>query len=125
MTRGTSSRLTRSLTIIICGRCGGTIQVTISPALNFETCSDTGKLHPFLWKNTEGWPVEFVSVNVAALSGYETVDFTSGKISYLDVIHPEDLKRVSGEVAKFSSEKGRDRFNHEPYRIIAKDGTVK
>lgn len=79
----------------------------------------------FLWKNTEAWPVEFVSVNVAALSGYEAEHFTAGKISYLEIIHPEDLKRVSEEVAKFSSVEGRNRFSHEPYRIIAKNGTVK
>ena len=36
ITRGTLFLLIRSLTIIICGNCGGTIHVTISPAWNPE-----------------------------------------------------------------------------------------
>jgi PAS domain S-box-containing protein len=79
----------------------------------------------FLWKNAEGWPVEFVSDNVIELSGYTTEEYTSGEISYARLIHPDDLERVENEVKTFSAEEGKERFIHEPYRIVTKDGEVK
>jgi len=79
----------------------------------------------FLWENKERWPVEFVSDNVKALFGYTAEDFTSGSVSYVDVVYPKDLERVAEEVSEFSSQEGVERFSHEPYRIITKDGTVK
>lgn len=79
----------------------------------------------FLWKNQEGWPVEFVSDNVVELFGYTVEEFTSGQVSYANTIHRDDLKRVAKEVATFSNEKDRTVFVHEPYRIISKDGHVR
>jgi len=79
----------------------------------------------FLWKNADGWPVEFVSDNVNGLFGYKAEEFTSGKIPYAGVIHPLDLKRVKKEVEKFSGEEGREEFTHDPYRIFTKDGEIK
>ena len=79
----------------------------------------------FLWKNADGWPVEFVSDNVADLFGYRAEEFTSGQVSYADTVHPDDLQRVAQEVKTFSSENDRTVFGHEPYRIIAKQGDIK
>jgi PAS domain S-box-containing protein len=79
----------------------------------------------FIWRNTEGWPVEFVSENVKELFGYTAEEFTSGKVSYAKTVHPDDLERVAREVTTFSSEEGREKFAHEPYRIVHKDGKVK
>ena len=79
----------------------------------------------FLWKNIEGWPVEFVSENVMELFGYSVDDFVSGRVLYAKVVHPDDLERVAGEVANFSIGKKRKRFTHEPYRIVTKDGQIK
>ena len=79
----------------------------------------------FLWKNIEGWPVEFVSENVMELFGYSVDDFVSGRVLYAKVVHPDDLERVAGEVANFSIRKKRKRFTHEPYRIVTKDGQIK
>ena len=79
----------------------------------------------FLWKNAEGWPVEFVSDNVNELFGYKAEDFTSGKIAYLEVVHPDDLERVEKEVTTFSAEKGREEFTHDPYRVLTRDGELK
>ena len=59
------------------------------------------------------------------LFGYSADDFTSGKVSYAAVIHPDDLAKVMEEVSTFSKEKGRQGFVHEPYRILTKDGKVK
>jgi len=79
----------------------------------------------FLWKNAEGWPVEFVSENVIRLLGYSATDLISGRVSYSEIIHPDDLERVAGEVTKFSAGKKREKFSHEPYRIVTKDGKIK
>jgi PAS domain S-box-containing protein len=79
----------------------------------------------FLWKNVEGWPVEFVSTNVRNLFGYSADDFTSGRISYGLVIHPEDVSRAAQEVVLHGEMEDRLDFDHAPYRIITKDGQVK
>ncbi len=79
----------------------------------------------FLWKNTENWPVEYVSENVKNLYGYSAEDFMSGKVSYSEIVHPEDLERVGGEVTRNSMDKERADFVHEPYRIITEDGQVR
>ena len=79
----------------------------------------------FLWKNAEGWPVEFVSDNVKELFGYKAEEFASGKIAYSGVVHPDDLERVEKEVAIFSAEEGREEFTHDPYRVVTKDEEIK
>ena len=57
----------------------------------------------FLWQNSEGWPVEFVSENVKQF-GYTQEDFYSGKIIYEEMVHPDDLERVAEEVNIYSNE---------------------
>jgi len=79
----------------------------------------------FLWKNAEGWPVEFVSDNVDELLGYKAEDFTSGKIAYAGVVHPHDLEKVAKEVTTYSAEEGREEFIHDPYRVVTKGGKLK
>ena len=78
----------------------------------------------FLWKNSQGWPVQFVTENVAAVFGYSAADFMTGKISYRSILHPDDLDRVEREVAGYSLEKSRQEFTHKPYRIFKKDGGI-
>ena len=75
----------------------------------------------FLWKNTERWPVEFVSNNVKELFGYTVEEFTSGTISYADIVHHDDIERVLEEFLTCSKKK-EDKVVHKPYRIITKNG---
>ena len=79
----------------------------------------------FSWKNSEGWPVEFVSDNVIDLFGYTSNEFLSGYVSYTKIIHQDDRERVEHEVESISKEKDREEFIHEPYRIVTKNGTIK
>jgi PAS domain S-box-containing protein len=79
----------------------------------------------FTWKNQKGWPVEFVSENVERLFGFTAEEFIKGEVSYPGCIHPEDLQRVAEEVTECSSKEETAKFFHEPYRIIAKDGSEK
>ncbi len=80
----------------------------------------------FLWRNEEGWPVDFVSDNVHRLTGYSSQELTSGKISYThQIIHPDDIERVSFEVKEASQNTNIEKFIHRPYRIIAKNSEIK
>jgi PAS domain S-box-containing protein len=79
----------------------------------------------FLWRNDEGWPVEYVTENVEAVFGYTREEFISGRILYSGIVHPDDLERVAREVGVHCQEEGGVEFVHEPYRIITKDGLVR
>ncbi len=79
----------------------------------------------FLWKNAEGWPVKFVSENVEALLGYTAEELISGKVSYAEALHPDDLERVAQEVTEYGNDERKVSFSHEPYRIITKNGETK
>jgi len=83
---------------------------------------NSGHVIVFLWRAEPGWPVDFVSENVSEL-GYTPEDFTSGRIVYTDVIHPEDKEMVRAEVSK-NTEGGRDSFSKE-YRVLMKSGKVR
>ena len=80
----------------------------------------SGPVVVFKWQNKEGWPVEYVSHNVKDVFGYSAEELLSGKIPYAEIIHNEDIDRVSNEVAAYS-ESGVENFKHKPYRIIRKD----
>ncbi|MGM0770440.1 MAG: PAS domain S-box protein [Halobacteriota archaeon] len=76
----------------------------------------------FLWTAEKDWPVEFVSDNISQF-GYTPEDFTSGKMIYGDIIHPDDLDFVRNDVTKLEIE-GRQFFSKE-YRILTKSGEVR
>jgi len=80
-----------------------------------------GPVVVFRWQNAEGWPVEYVSPNVSALTGYTDQAFLSREQVYSDLIVPADLPQVFEEVQRFSSA-GVDWFVHEPYRLIRPNG---
>jgi len=79
----------------------------------------------FLWKNEEGWPVPYVSENVQELTEYSMNDFLTQKISYFNIIHKDDIERVTHEVATYSEDKIATSFSHKPYRIVTKSGKIK
>jgi PAS domain S-box-containing protein len=81
----------------------------------------SGPMVVFRWRNEEGWPVEYVTPNVKNVFGYSNGEFMSGAVSYAEIIPEEDIERVALEV-KTNSESGAERFEHEPYRIVRKDG---
>jgi PAS domain S-box-containing protein len=79
----------------------------------------------FTWRNAEGWPVEFASENVLKLLGHKAEDFTEDRVSYLECVHPDDLLRVKREFAAVFADRNIEEMVHEPYRLTAKDGTLK
>lgn len=78
----------------------------------------------FRWRNTEGLPLEYVSENVKVISGYSTDELLSGKVTLLDIVHPDDLDRVNNELVSFSEDKEKSTFTHKPYRILKKNGEI-
>ncbi len=75
----------------------------------------------FLWKNSKGWPVEFVSENIKVY-GYEPNEFLSRKILYADLIHPDDRTRIENEVETYA-DSDISEFTQE-YRILTKNKKI-
>jgi len=82
-----------------------------------------GPVVVFKWRNSEGWPVEYISPNAKEVLGYSVDELTSVNLHYTKLIFTEDIEGVSNEVV-FNSENVNDNFVHQPYRIIRKDGQI-
>mgnify|MGYP001269015464 CR=1 FL=1 len=85
-----------------------------------ERIINRSQMYAFLWRNEDPWPVEYVSTNIANF-GYTLEDFTSGRIAYNDLIHPDDLSKIAQEVADFSADPSVG-ILHQEYRLRAADG---
>ncbi len=87
-----------------------------------ESIIDKSPAIAFTWKPGPDWSVAFASNSVRQF-GYVPEDFTSRRMTYADLVHPEDLKRVNDESEAFSK-KGVSEFTQE-YRILTKSGDVR
>lgn len=88
-----------------------------------EAVYNSSPVISFLW-NAEGkWPVESISGNITRL-GYTPEDFTTGKLVYGDIVHPDDIDRILLEVKKHSEKKNTSYFSLN-YRILTKSGEVR
>jgi PAS domain S-box-containing protein len=76
----------------------------------------------FLWKYEPMWPAEFVSKNISRL-GYEVEDFTSKRVLYGDIVHPEDLDKNQKELSR-NVKSGCEAYTSE-YRVFTKSGEVR
>jgi PAS domain S-box-containing protein len=76
----------------------------------------------FRWKISENWPVLYVSSNISHF-GYTVEDFMSQRIQYSDIIHFEDIKRVTDEGAELKL-KGTLNYSQE-YRLITGYGETR
>ena len=83
-----------------------------------------GPVVVFTWRNEPGWPVEYVSPNVERLFGYSPAELYEGNPNYAELIHGDDLDRVTAEV-EAESDATTERFRHEPYRVVTKSGAVR
>jgi PAS domain S-box-containing protein len=72
--------------------------------------------------NTPGWPIEFVGPGAQDLTGFAPADFVEKRVSYNDLIHPDDRQRLWDEVQDALNE-GR-RFE-VTYRITDASGKLK
>ncbi len=73
----------------------------------------------FRWSVEEGWPVEMVSDNISQY-GYDIDDFISGRLTYSDIVHPEDLEKLAEHTGHLKLESGKYLFTE--YRILDSSG---
>lgn len=78
----------------------------------------------FLWKNDRNWPIKHVSPNVCKIFGYTDKEFLSNTIRFMDIVHPDDTKRVLSELNKARKNLKINKFEHKPYRIISKSKQI-
>jgi len=64
----------------------------------------------------------YISENVRDVLGYSVEDFTSGAITYDDLIHPEDIDIHTNERNE-AIQKNITQISFSPYRMRKKDGT--
>lgn len=83
-----------------------------------------GPVVVFEWRNEEGWPVEYVSPNVERRLGYSPEELYAAEPPYAEIVHSDDIDRVTREV-EAGSEEPTDRFSHEPYRMVTKGGDIR
>jgi PAS domain S-box-containing protein len=76
----------------------------------------------FKWSTEPGWPIEYVSENVEDVLGYTTTELESGEVPFTEVVHNDDLDGVARTVEEHI-ESGTERFSHDPYRVLAADGS--
>jgi PAS domain S-box-containing protein len=74
----------------------------------------------FLWKNLDGWPVEFVSKNVENVIGYSVKEIMNKDFKFSDIIYKEDKERIGEEVKYFCEKK--ELFFEQEYRLIDAKG---
>ncbi|MBS1143182.1 MAG: hypothetical protein H6R14_588 [Proteobacteria bacterium] len=75
----------------------------------------------FRWEASEGWPVIFVSENVAQW-GYKADDLKSGATPFARLIHPEDRKHIADKVSHHDNA-GAEGYEQE-YRLLTANGDV-
>ncbi len=68
-----------------------------------------------------GWPLVFVSDNVA-LWGYGVDSLVTGEALFRDMVHPDDLAHVTAEISRYT-EDGASVFDLE-YRLLTAAGSV-
>ena len=76
----------------------------------------------FRWRNAPGWPVESVSPNIVQL-GYMPEELLSGRVPFASMVHPDDLQRITDEVAQYSAT-GQTGFEQD-YRIFTASGELR
>ncbi|MCX5973458.1 MAG: PAS domain S-box protein, partial [Coprothermobacterota bacterium] len=76
----------------------------------------------FRWQPGLPWLVKYASPNVQELLGYPPEAFTSGSLSFADVIHPDDIDRLVQEQSNYDRE-GQTYYEQE-YRLQRSDGQI-
>lgn len=87
-----------------------------------DIVSESGQTVVFLRRTEKGWPVDFVSENIAEF-GYDPEEFTSKSTLYDEVIYSEDLEKVHSEFLVHYERKEKD-FTLL-YRMLTKSGQIR
>lgn len=97
-----------------------TDKVALETALGMASeVIDASSSIAFHWVREPGWPVIYASPNVRRW-GYALEQFLARRLTYLDLVHPQDCGRLVAAFATFIQEK-RDVFR-QTYRVCWADG---
>lgn len=83
---------------------------------------ESGPVVVFEWKSGEGWPIQYVSANVNARLGLDYEALMTSSAKFTDFIHPDDITRVSEEVAGYFE--SRTEMFVQEYRLLREDSSV-
>ncbi|MDD5399922.1 MAG: ATP-binding protein [Sulfurimonas sp.] len=75
------------------------------------------------WDPSQNWPIKYISSNCLNILGYSRGEMQSDSFLYADLIHPEDIERISKEVTYYIENK-IDNFE-QSYRLRLKDGSYR
>ena len=75
------------------------------------------------WRAGEDWPIEYISPNVETQFGYKAEDFIAGRVSYPNLIHPDDLAKVSSD--QNSNNQNDSEYFEQEYRLRHADGVYR
>ncbi len=86
-----------------------------------EELFSTGEMTLMVWRNEPGWPVSYSSRSVEDLLGLSAADFVEGRMSYADIVHPDDLPGLASAVQQ-SVDGNLNVCIHDDYRVRGRDG---
>jgi len=81
-----------------------------------------GNIPGMIYRAKADWSAEFFSHGETICCGYSIEDLKSGKIKWLDIIHPNDKKSIFDEGSELARKPG---ILIQEYRILAKDGSIR
>ena len=90
--------------------------------MNIDSLIISSPVVIFLCRSTENWPLELVTENIQQF-GYRVEDFITGRIQYLDIIHPHDLEKMNLEISGCLKD-GCSELTQE-YRILTASGETR
>jgi len=118
----TASRDELHREIIVRTRMASKLRATLAQRKELESIVNNSPAVAFRWSRGKQWKMEFLSDNVRQF-GYEPDVFTSGRVNFLSIIHPEDVERILDEVAFHTGRSGIEEFSLE-FRLIKHNGDV-
>jgi PAS domain S-box-containing protein len=98
------------------------LRQALTRAEELQSIIDRSPAVAFRWRAAEGWPIEFVSPNVAQF-GYAADELIARSERYDTLIHPDDVFRVR-QVAVEHARSGMSEFSQQ-YRLLTPEGDVR
>lgn len=66
--------------------------------IDFQKIAESGPFVVIKWRNSVGWPVEYVSENIVSLTGYDSNDFVSERVNYFDLVDVKDVSNFDEQL---------------------------
>jgi methyl-accepting chemotaxis protein len=98
-----------------------TTEVVDSEAKEISWITENLPVTVFRVSSESSWAIHYINKEVEKLTGYPKMDFIDQKLSWSDIVVPEDVSVVSKTIEKAKKNKT---FYHVEYRIKKADGTI-